>query len=574
MLERILPENIKECTLSELKSLCGELRETICDTVGKCGGHLASNLGAVESTVALFYVFNFPKDKIIFDVGHQCYPYKLLSGRYSEFSTLRQRGGISGFPKRNESVYDCYDTGHAGTSVSAAIGFGKARDLAKEDHCVIAYIGDGSFNNGLVYEALNSLKIVQTNVLIILNDNGMSISPTIGGMYDIISEIRKNGKEENIRLLESFGLSYMGVKDGNDLQEMIEALGGAKEKLATTSVLLHIETKKGKGYEFSEEHPTDTHGISPFGSSEQREYSRVLGEKLCEMAARNKKVVVVAAAMKEALGLSEFFEANPERALDVGICEENAAVLCSSMAAGGLKPYYAIYSTFLQRSFDEIIHDVCGQDLPVTFCIDRAGISGSDGETHQGVFDLSYLSLIPNLAIIAPKDTKELKAALEFSLTYAHPLAIRYPRTGKVIFEQDSTPIRLGKWTYLHQSERKVTVLAVGERCLRTAMNIVEECKLENLDFSVVNARFVKPLDEELLERLQGHHIITLEDNVLRGGFGSLVAQWISQRGMPCTIKNFAYDDLFIPQGTVEELQRDYGLNQEEIQKYIRSVLE
>lgn len=573
MLERISPENIKDCSLSELKSLCGELRETICDTVGKCGGHLASNLGAVESTVALFYVFDFPKDKIIFDVGHQCYPYKLLSGRYSEFSTLRQRGGISGFPKRSESVYDCYDTGHAGTSVSAAIGFGKARDLAQEDHCVIAYIGDGSFNNGLVYEALNSLKIVQTNILIVLNDNGMSISPTIGGMYDIISEIRKNGKEENIRLLESFGLSYMGVKDGNDLQEMIEALREGKEKLATTSVLLHIETKKGKGYEFSEEHPTDTHGISPVGASEQREYSQVLGEKLCDMAARNKQVVVVAAAMKEALGLSDFFETYPQRALDVGICEENAAVLCSSMAAGGLKPYYAIYSTFLQRSFDEIIHDVCGQDLPVTFCIDRAGISGSDGETHQGVFDLSYLSLIPNLAIVAPKDTEELKEVLEFSLTYAHPLAIRYPRTGNVLFERGETPIRLGKWEYLHQSATKVTVLAVGERCLRKAMEILEECNLKHLDFNVVNARFVKPLDGALLETLQGHRIVTLEDNVLKGGFGALVDQWITQSGISCAIKNFAYDDCFIPHGGVEELQREYGLDQEEIARYIRSVL-
>lgn len=573
MLERISPENIKDCSLSELKSLCGELRETICDTVGKCGGHLASNLGAVESTVALFYVFDFPKDKIIFDVGHQCYPYKLLSGRYSEFSTLRQRGGISGFPKRCESVYDCYDTGHAGTSVSAAIGFGKARDLAKEDHCVIAYIGDGSFNNGLVYEALNSLKIVKTNVLIVLNDNGMSISPTIGGMYDIISEIRKNEKEENIRLLESFGLSYMGVKDGNDLQEMIEALREGKAKLATISVLLHIETKKGKGYEFSEEHPTDTHGISPVGASEHREYSQILGEKLRDMAARNEKVVVVAAAMKEALGLSDFFEAYPQRALDVGICEENAAVLCASMAAGGLKPYYAIYSTFLQRSFDEIIHDVCGQDLPVTFCIDRAGISGSDGETHQGVFDLSYLSLIPNLAIIAPKDTEELKEALEFSLTYAHPLAIRYPRTGNVLFKCNGTPIRFGKWEYLHQSVTKVTVLAVGERCLRKAMEILEECNLEHLDFNVVNARFVKPLDESLLETLQGHCIVTLEDNVLKGGFGALVDQWIMQSGISCTVKNFAYDDCFIPHGGVEELQREYGLDQEEVARYIRSVL-
>lgn len=573
MLERISPENIKDRTLAELTALCDELRATICDTVGKCGGHLASNLGAVESTVALFYVFDFPKDKIVFDVGHQCYPYKLLSGRYSAFSTLRQRGGISGFPKRKESIYDCYDTGHAGTSVSAAIGLSKARDLAQEDYAVIAYIGDGSFNNGLVYEALNSLKIVRTNVLIVLNDNGMSISPTVGGMYDVLSEIRTNGKEENIRLLESFGLAYMGVKDGNNLQEMIEALGEAKTKLSTTSVLLHIETKKGKGYEFSEEHPTDTHGISPVGAPKQREYSQVLGEKLCEMAARDDQVVAVAAAMKEALGLSDFFETYPERALDVGICEENAAVLCASMAAGGLKPYYAVYSTFLQRSFDEVIHDVCGQDLPVTFCIDRAGISGADGETHQGVFDLSYLSLIPNLTIISPKDTDELKRALEFSLTYSHPLAIRYPRTGKVLFEKGDAPLRLGTWEYLHQSATKVTVLAVGERCLRTAMEILRELQTENLDFNVVNARFVKPLDTALLETLQGGHVVTLEDNVLSGGFGALVDQWIVQSQTLCSVKNFGYEDCFIPQGTVEELQSEFGLDKEKIKAHIRSVL-
>ena len=399
MLEKLTPEQIKNCTKSELNVLCDEIRAIIFDTVTKCGGHLASNLGAVESTVAMFYVFDFPNDKVIFDVGHQCYPYKLLSGRLERFSTLRQSGGISGFPKRTESVYDAYDTGHAGTSVSAAIGLAKARDLLNEERYVIAYIGDGSFNNGLIYEALSSLKILNTKILIVLNDNGMSISPTVGGMYDIISQIKENGRSENIKLLESFGLTYIGVKNGNDLDEMLDAMAEAKEKLDGNSVLLHIVTKKGKGYEFSEEHPTDTHGVPPVGSAKQKEYSEVLGETLCNLAEKDEKITVVSAAMKEALGLSDFFKNYPERAFDVGICEENASVLCASMAAGGLKPYYAIYSTFLQRAFDEIIHDVCAQDMPVTFCIDRAGISGADGETHQGVFDLSYLSLIPNLTI-------------------------------------------------------------------------------------------------------------------------------------------------------------------------------
>lgn len=575
MLEKLQPEQIKNCTKNELNVLCDEIRSTIYHTVSKCGGHLASNLGSVESIVALFYVFDFPKDKIVFDVGHQCYPYKLLTGRLDRFSTLRQSGGISGFPKRTESIYDCYDTGHAGTSVSAAIGLSKAAELLGEDRNVIAYIGDGSFNNGLVYEALSSLKILNSNILIILNDNGMSISPTVGGMYDIISEIKENGSAENIKLLESFGLTYMGVKNGNDLEEMLAAAGEAKEKLKTGSVLLHIATKKGKGYEFSEENPTNTHGVPPVGSPKQKEYSEVLGETLCELAEKDGRVTVVSAAMKEALGLADFFEKYPERAFDVGICEENASVLCAAMAAGGLKPYYAIYSTFLQRAFDEIIHDVCAQDMPVTFCIDRAGISGADGETHQGVFDLSYLSLIPNLAIAAPKDTEEFREMLVFSKEYQHPLAIRYPRAGRTLFSKASeSPIELGKWEYLHKGKNnKAVVLATGERCLIIAMKILQNMQKEGMDFDIVNARFVKPLDVELLNNLQDEYVITLEDNVAFGGFGSLVTNHLLQTGKACKIKTFAYRDEFIPQGNVADLQAEYGVNCKDVESYLKSIL-
>ena len=576
MLEKLTPEQIKKCTKSELNVLCDEIRTIIHDTVMKCGGHLASNLGSVESTVAMFYVFDFPQDKVVFDVGHQCYPYKLLTGRLDRFSTLRQPGGISGFPKRTESVYDCYDTGHAGTSVSAAIGLAKARDLQGEKHSVIAYIGDGSFNNGLIYEALSSLKILNTNILIVLNDNGMSISPTVGGMYDILSQIKENGNAENIKLLESFGLTYIGVKNGNDLEEMIDAMSEAKDKLEKSPVLLHIVTKKGKGYEFSEEHPTDTHGVPPMASSIQKEYSEVLGEALCELAEKDEKITVVSAAMKEALGLSDFFKNYPERAFDVGICEENASVLCAAMAAGGLKPYYAIYSTFLQRAFDEIIHDVCAQDMAVTFCIDRAGISGPDGETHQGVFDISYLSLIPNLAIASPKDTEELREMLNFSATYPHPLAIRYPRAGQAVFEGKNTPIELGKWEYLHQIQGKpaqVTVLATGERCLILAMEILQNLKSQGLDFDVVNARFVKPLDERLLKDLRSGYVVTLEDNVQLGGFGSMVCSKLNEIREDIKVKSFAYRDEFIQQGTVSGLQREYGVNSTDIEEYIKSVL-
>ena len=578
MLKKLQNSSIKDCNRSELNVVCDELRRVIYETVMQCGGHLASNLGSVESTVALFYVFDFPNDKIVFDVGHQCYAYKILSGRLDRFSTLRKAGGISGFPKRNESEYDAYDTGHAGTSVSACIGLAKARDLLGEKRNVIAYIGDGSFNNGLVYEALSSLKILNTNILIILNDNGMSISPTVGGMYDILSEIKENTQSENIRLLESFGLTYLGVKDGNDVDEMVDVLTQAKSLLENGSVLLHIATKKGKGYEFSEEHPTNTHGVPPVGSPKDKEYSEVLGECLCDLAQKNDKITVVSAAMKEALGLSDFFEKYPERAFDVGICEENASVLCASMATGGLKPYYAIYSTFLQRAFDEIIHDICSQDTAVTFCIDRAGISGADGETHQGVFDLSYLSLIPNLTIAVPKDTEELKAFMEFSETYTHPLAIRYPRAGKVLFDTPKTHIQVGKWEYLYRKDEnknaKATVIATGERCLIIAMKVLQNLQKRGMDFDVVSARFVKPLDMELLHNLDSEYIITLEDNVFLGGFGAMLDGVIMQSGKACKVKNFAYRDEFIPQGKIGDLQSEYGVNCKEIEEYLLEILQ
>ena len=564
---------IKNCTPTELNILCEELRSVICETVKRCGGHLASNLGAVESIVALFYTFDFPHDKIVFDVGHQCYPYKLLSGRLDRFNTLRQKDGISGFPKRTESEYDSYDTGHAGTSVSAALGFAKARDLLNENYQVIAYVGDGSFNNGLIYEALNSLKPLNTKVLIVLNDNGMSISPTIGGMHDILDTISNSNRIDSIKLLESFGLEYIGVRDGNNLEEMLESFTEAKEKLNNNSVLLHIATKKGKGYEFSEENPTETHGVSPDGTGKQREYSHVLGEKLCELAEKDEKICVVTAAMKESLGLSEFFEKYPQRAFDVGICEENASVLCAAMAAGGVKPYYAIYSTFLQRAFDEIIHDVCAMDLPVTFCIDRAGISGADGETHQGVFDLSYLSLIPNLTILAPKDCAEFNQMLEESAQYRHPLAIRYPRIGANQFTslQEKS---IFQWEKLKGAvDDSLVVLAVGERCVQLAMNAYAEMKKLGKSFTVINARCVKPLDEDFLKSLSCKFILTIEDNMALGGFGAMVNSFFMQREIPVTVKNFAYRDEFIKQGAVSLLQKEYGVGYQEILRYIEERL-
>jgi len=574
MLQKFQPDDIKLYTKSRLNVLCDELRAFIYDAVTKCGGHLSSNLGAVEPTVALFYVFDFPKDKIVFDVGHQCYAYKILSGRMEQFSSLRKKGGLSGFPKRKESVYDCYDTGHAGTSVSAAIGIAKAMDLKGEDHSVIAFIGDGSFNNGLVYEALNSLKILKTKILIVLNDNGMSIAPTVGGMHKILSDIKKDGGEEKVRLLESFGLKYLGVKNGNDVEEMVDALQEAKELLKEQSVLLHIETKKGKGYEFCEENPTDTHGVSPSKISKENEYGYVFGSTLCSMADKNEKIVAVTAAMTDNLGLTEFFKKHPDRAFDVGICEENAAVLCAAMATEGLKPYYAIFSTFLQRAYDEILHDICLQDLPVTFCIDRAGISGADGETHQGVFDLSYLTSLPNLTIIAPKDREELKRALKFSETFNHPLAIRYPRYGKWTIHTSDKPLQLGKWEYIYTKKgAKVNLLAAGERSLSVVMNLGSALIDEGYQINIINARFIKPLDYDYLERMQGQHIITVEDNVSIGGFGAFVGEELQKKGYSVkSFRSFAYRDEFIPQGGIDELQEEFGVNIREIEEYVKGL--
>ncbi|MDE6868392.1 MAG: 1-deoxy-D-xylulose-5-phosphate synthase, partial [Clostridia bacterium] len=393
MLENITAKQIKKMTLPQLTSLCEEVRQMIISTVYKNGGHLSSNLGAVELIVAMHYVFDFPDDKVIFDVGHQCYTHKLLSGRYNKFDTIRKKGGISGFPKREESEFDCYNTGHAGTSISAALGIAKARDINKQNFNVIAVIGDGSFNNGLVYEAFNSLRLLNTRVLVILNDNGMSIAPTVGSIHEYLEILSADDehrakKEKHANIFERFGFAYDGVYDGNDLAVMIEKLSAVKEKLKNQSIILHILSKKGKGYSFCEENPEATHGIS-VGSSDKvsKEYSEVLGETLVKLAEKDNRIVAVTAAMTTSLGLGGFFEKYPERSIDVGICEEHATILCAAMATENLKPYYAVYSTFLQRSFDEIAIDICSQNLPVTLCIDRAGISGSDGETHQGVFD-------------------------------------------------------------------------------------------------------------------------------------------------------------------------------------------
>lgn len=576
MFENISGGELKQLNNRELEALCENIRGRIISSVLENGGHLSSNLGVVELTVALHYVFDFPKDKIIFDVGHQCYAHKMLSGRMDKFSTLRKKSGLAGFPKRSESEYDSYNTGHAGTSISAALGMAKARDLAGDDYNVIAVIGDGSFNNGLVYEAFNSLKQLGARILIILNDNGMSISPTVGSMHEYL-EVLKNDVEERYHknrragIFERFGLEYDGVYDGNDVVAMIAELKRVKEKLKSGSVIMHVMTKKGKGFGPGEDDPEATHGISDSGSvNEVVEYSQVLGKKLAGLAKKDARVVAVTAAMTGSLGLSDFFREFPARSVDVGICEEHAAVFCAAMAAQGFKPYYAVYSTFLQRSFDEIILDICSQNLPVTLCIDRAGISGADGETHQGVFDLSYLSLIPNMAIAVPKDTNELEAMLDFSLGYNGPLAIRYPRACSHNFGGGGK-IELGKWEIMRRGDGKIAMLACGERAIARAIAAADDAERKcGVRPAVINARFVKPLDSTVLNSLSEESIITIEDNALIGGFGSLIAEYYSESKK--RIKVFAYRDKFIEHGGVNELMDENGMNVADILSYIENL--
>ncbi len=555
---------LEQASLSQLQKFCEELRGEIFRTVSARGGHLASNLGVVELTVALHRMFCFPQDKIVFDVGHQCYTHKLLSGRAEQFCTLRSRGGISGFPKRSESEYDCYETGHAGTAVSAALGIAKARDLKGEDFSVIALVGDGSFNNGLIYEALNSLNILNTRILIILNDNGMSISPTVGSTHEILDELKSgNAPRGDVALFERYGLKYIGICNGNDLSELLPALKNAKEALRTQSVLLHVTTRKGQGYAFCEQQPDRTHGISP--ECRGVEYSEALGEELTALAAKDRRIVAVTAAMTDSLGLRPFFQAYPERSFDVGICEEHACVLSAALAAGGMHPYYAIYSTFLQRAYDEVIHDVCGQNLPVTFCIDRAGITGADGETHQGIFDLSYLSPIPNLTIAIPANIAEFRAMLRLSADYSAPLAIRYPREGK---EGNCDGVEIGKFNILHCNISDIIVYAAGERCIRLARDLLAQAASYGITFTIVNARFLKPVDTEFILSRPEHYVITIEDNVVIGGLGDAVARVL--RGSGRVVRCFGCKDTFLPHGSVRELADEFGPSGAEILSYLQ----
>ncbi|MCL2320475.1 MAG: 1-deoxy-D-xylulose-5-phosphate synthase [Oscillospiraceae bacterium] len=610
-------EDIHDLTMEELENLSVVIRSFLIGTVAKTGGHLASNLGVVELTLSLYKVFDFDIDKIVWDVGHQAYVHKILTGRKEFFSTLRQYDGLSGFPKRHESVYDHFGTGHATTSLSASLGMAKVRDLRNENYEVISVIGDGALTGGMAYEALNDIGYSQTKLIIILNDNEMSISKNVGilssalsklrirhgynffrdnfnkgvksiplvgdGLVDLIENLKKGVKQLVVpsMVFENLGLKYIGPIDGHNIKELTRVFSLVKDM--KWPILIHIKTKKGKGYEFAEKDPSAYHGVSPFNyvngefitNGKNESYSSTFGDELLEIAKSNYKIVAITAAMTEGVGLSKFKEAFPKRCFDVGIAEEHAVTMAAGIASTGFKPVVAIYSTFLQRAFDQIIHDVCLQNLPVVFAIDRGGIVGEDGETHQGIYDLSYLSVIPNMTILAPKCMGELRIMLRWALDQNYPIAIRYPRGGdhKNVSLSPIKNLIKGKWEILFESREssvKIAIIAVGKM---VANAILAREKLLDRDICpmLISGCFVKPIDEDMLTFLidKEYNIVTVEDNLIQGGFGSSVLEFVSKKKYDKKILTLGFNDVFVPQGKVDILYEKYGLSSEEIAERI-----
>lgn len=597
VLDRIsLPDDIKKLNIRELSALAEELRSKIIDTAKKNGGHLSSNLGVVETTLAIHYVFDLPTDKLIFDVGHQCYAHKILSGRKDAFDTIRCDGGLSGFPNRTESVYDAFTTGHAGTSIAASIGMCRARDNRGENYSVVDVVGDGSLSNGLNLEAITSLKTKPKNLLVILNDNGMSISSNFNGLYQAVSKgTTKSGyiKSKNVfkkifresfitkffrkiknfikRMLnksfpfEQFGFKYVGVVDGNNLKELIKILKRIKNTINEKAVFLHVKTKKGKGFDVAEEHSDVYHGVGKNFDTSSGDFSSALGNALNEIIDKDKSVVAITAAMKDGTGLKAVEEKNKSNFYDVGIAEEYAVTLAAGMAAGGLRPVVAIYSTFMQRAYDQILHDVCLQNLPVIFCLDRSGFAGEDGATHQGLFDISYLTHMPNMTVLAPSCEEELKQSLKYALSLNGPVAIRYPKNCTVK-SVNKTSFSDSLWEVLSFGG-DTCILAVGPRMINLAFEIKE--KLSE-PIGIVNARCVKPLDAKILDSIKNKTVITLEENSVLGGFGSLVRGYYSDRDYQNKVLSFGAKDAFVPHGKVATQLIDNGLTADEIVSKIK----
>lgn len=609
MLEKIQkPNDIKKIPADQLPALAEEIREFIIESLSKTGGHLASNLGVVELTIAMHRVFDLPKDKLIWDVGHQSYTHKILTGRKDGFETLRREGGISGFPKRSESDCDVFDTGHSSTSISAGVGYVRARELKKENYSVVSIIGDGALTGGMAYEALNNAASLKSNFIIVLNDNEMSITENVGGMSSYLSGLRTAstytgfkrdvtkalnripgigpGMVDAMRktkssikqiiipgmLFEDMGLTYLGPVDGHNIPQLIKTFQEAKR--FEGPILVHVLTQKGRGYEPAMRHPARFHGAGPFdvktglpvGKSNPT-YTDVFSTVMRKMGDRRKDVAAVTAAMMTGVGLKRFSNMFPDRCFDVGIAEEHAVTFAAALSLGGITPVVAIYSSFLQRAYDQIMHDVCMQNLHVVFAIDRAGLVGYDGETHHGIFDLSYLGSMPNMTILAPKNLWELSDMIKFAVDYDGPIAVRYPRgetyTGLKEFR---APICLGKSEVIHEGSR-VALLAVGSM-VKMAEEVQKQLKERmDMDAALVNARFVKPIDEELLRSFADTYelVVTLEENVKDGGFGERVLAFAEEEDLPFGVEIIALPDRFIPHGSVSYQMKQVGFTPEDI---------
>lgn len=610
MIERIKsPNDLKLLNNKELGDLSEELRDVIIKRVSENGGHLASNLGVVELAVALHYVFDSPKDKIIWDVGHQSYPHKLLTGRYDKFHTLRRNKGISGFPKISESEHDSFGTGHSSTSISAALGSLVGRDLKGDGGKVIAVIGDGALTSGLAFEGLNQAGHLGKDLIVILNNNEMSISKNVGALSSYLSKVitgtfyknisqellkireeieiitKKRDSPKNIfmpgGLFEDLGFEYIQPIDGHNITLLIETLKKARDGNKLT--LVHIVTKKGKGYKFSENDPCTYHAMGPFVvktgiqcSSIKKgcvSFSDTFGDSMIELAEKDENIVAITAAMKEGTGLVEFAEKFPDRFYDVGIAESHAVTFAAGLATRGIKPVVALYSTFLQRSYDQIIHDVCLQNLPVIFAIDRAGLVGEDGPTHHGVFDISFLSNIPNLIFMSPKDTEELKEMMRLAVKCDSPVAIRYPREKMESMCYQRDEIKVGKWESFGEG-KDVAILAVGNT-VYPSLKAAEILQKKGIDSMVINARFIKPLDFEIIEKVGNSigKIVTVEEGVLRGGFGSSVLTHLSNSKIQVDLKMIGIPDEFVEHGPQFLLKDNYGISADGIVKTVEDLL-
>ena len=605
------PEDLKKLNQEQVGILCGEIRQELIRTVAKTGGHLASNLGVVELTLALHRIFDFRKDKIVFDVGHQSYVHKMITGRLERFSSLRQYGGLSGFPRRDESEYDCFETGHASTSISAVLGLSRARDFLGEDYSTIAFVGDGALTGGMCYEALNDAGNAGTRMIVILNDNEMSIAKNVGALSVRLTSLRVSSEWQNAKLairkfrripvigkpvyrvmhaaktmaktalvradsigfFEALGFEYFGPIDGHNIAELEKILSEAKN--FNGPCVIHVKTKKGFGYEKAEERPEVFHGTPPFlvETGDRAELpdcpssGHVMADTLIEMAQKDPRIVAVTAAMPMGTGLDHFAEKMPERMIDVGIAEEHAATMAAGMAAGGMRPYFAVYSTFFQRCYDQMIHDVAMQNLPVVFLLDRSGIGGEDGRTHHGLFDFAAAIPIPGVTVLAPCDTRELKHMLRWTLTQNGPVVIRYARAGDDVPEYSGSAFSAGKWIKLHDGD-DLSLLCTGTM-VRQGMKTAELLEQAGMKVTVYNCSTVKPLDEQTLRSLKGRPFFTMEEHMLTGGFGSFVRDFCAEIEIKGPITCFGVKDTFLTHGSHRRLLRDAGLEPDQMSEEI-----